>query len=114
MKGRLLLLLVVLVAGLCLPGRLRAQAVGEILGTLTDPSGAVVPNVKITAVQTATGLIRTTVSNAQGAYTLSQLPVGSYNVTVEAPGFKTPTSTGVTLVLSQQRELDFTLSLAGA
>jgi Carboxypeptidase regulatory-like domain/Aldo/keto reductase family len=91
-----------------------AQAVGQILGTVTDPSGAVVPNVRISAVQIATGLTRTTVSSAQGTYTLSQLPVGSHDVTVEASGFKTATCTGITLDVSQQRELDFTLSLAGA
>jgi Carboxypeptidase regulatory-like domain len=113
MKG-LLLLLVGFVAGLSTPSMLRAQAVGQILGTVTDPSGAVMPNVKITAVQAATGLTRTTVSSTQGTYTLSQLPVGTYDVTVQASGFKTATSTGVTLDVSQQRELDFTLSLAGA
>jgi hypothetical protein len=92
----------------------RGQAVGEIVGTVTDQSGAVVPNVKITAVQTTTSLTRNTVSSAQGTYTLAQLPVGSYDVTAEAPGFKAAKSAGITLNVSQQRELDFTLSLAGA
>jgi hypothetical protein len=109
-----LLLLAGFVAVLYAPSGLRAQAVGEILGTVTDQSGAVVPNVKITAVQTTTSLTRNTVSSAQGTYTLAQLPVGSYDVTVEAPGFKAAKSTGVTLDVSQQRELDFTLSVAGA
>ncbi len=109
-----LLLYVGLVAGLCAPGLLDAQAVGEITGTLTDPSGAIMPNVKITAAQSATGVTRTTVSSGQGTYTLSQLPVGTYDVTAEATGFKKATTTGVTLDVSQQRELDFKLSLASA
>src|SRR5579875_1287471 len=92
-----LLLYVGLVAGLCAPGLLDAQAVGEITGTLTDPSGAIMPNVKITAAESATGVTRTTVSSGQGTYTLSQLPVGTYDVTAEATGFKKATTTGVTL-----------------
>ncbi len=113
MNGKLLLL-VTLVTGLSVPTMLRAQAVGQILGTVTDPSGAVVPNAKITAVQTATGFTRTTVSSTLGTYTITQLPVGSYDVTAEVSGFRTATSTGVTLDVSQQRELNFSLSLAGA
>ncbi|MBV8807634.1 MAG: carboxypeptidase regulatory-like domain-containing protein [Acidobacteriaceae bacterium] len=113
MRGRLALVLS-LATGLFAPPLLRGQAVGEITGTLTDPSGAVMPNVKITALETAMGLIRTTVSSAQGTYTLSQLPVGNYEVTAEAPGFKKATTTGVTLDVSQQRQLDFTLSLQSA
>lgn len=113
MKQRLLLL-VTLALGLWDPATLRAQAVGQILGTVTDPSGAVVPNVKVTAVQTATGFTRTTFSSTLGTYTLTQLPVGIYDVTAQVSGFRTATSTGVTLDVSQQRQLDFTLSLAGA
>jgi hypothetical protein len=93
---------------------LRTQAVGEITGTVTDPTGAVMANVKITAVQTGTRLTRATVSSSQGTYTLSQLPVGTYDVTVEAAGFRTATTTGVALDVSQQRQLDITMSLASA
>ena len=113
MKGRILILSGLLVAGLSVPGGLRAQAVGEILGTLTDPTGALVPNAKIIAVQTATGLTRFTVSSTEGSYTLAQLPVGTYDVKVEATGFASATSTGITLDVSQQKELDFKLSVAG-
>lgn len=71
-----LLILAGFVTALYAPSGLRAQAVGEILGTVTDQSGAVVPNVKITAVQTATSVTRNTVASAQGTYTLAQLPGG--------------------------------------
>jgi len=95
------------------PSRIQAQAVGQIVGTVTDPTGAVVPNVKVTAVEEATGLSRSTVSTAVGSYTLAQLPVGSYTVTAEAAGFKTATTKGITLDVSQQRLVDITLALAG-
>jgi hypothetical protein len=88
--------------------------VGQILGTVTDPSGAVVPNAKVTVVEEFTGLSRSTVSTAVGSYTLAQLPVGTYSVTAEASGFKTATTKGITLDVSQQRVVDFTLALAGA
>jgi carboxypeptidase family protein len=114
MKGRLLILAGILFVWVNLPGWLHAQAVGEILGTVTDPSGALLPNAKVTAVLSSTGLTRTTVTGGSGAYTLAALPVGIYSLTVEATGFKSATSTGVTLDVSQQRELDFGLSLAGA
>jgi len=114
MKPRLLILAGFLVVCLGAPCRVKAQAIGEILGTVRDPSGAVLPRAKITAVETATGLTRSTVSGSEGTYTLPQLPVGSYEVTVEAPGFKSATSTGITLDVSQQRQVDFTLALASA
>ena len=87
MKPRLLVLPGFLAVCLGAPCRVKAQAIGEILGTVRDPSGAVLPRAKITAIQTATGLTRSTISDAEGTYTLPQLPVGSYEVTVEAPGF---------------------------
>src|SRR5262245_44344421 len=78
MKARLLILTGFLAVFLGAPCRMEAQAIGEILGTVRDPSGAVVPRAKITAVQTDTGLTRSTVSGAEGTFTLPQLPVGSY------------------------------------
>ncbi len=106
--------LVLLALAFFAPSRIQAQAVGEILGTVTDPTGAVVPGAKVTAVEEATGLSRSTVSSGVGTYTLAQLPVGTYAVSAEAAGFKTATSKGITLDVSQQRQVDFTLSLAGA
>ncbi len=99
---------------LSLTPQLRAQAVGEILGTVRDPSGAVVSNARVVGVQDGTGFTREATSAAEGTYTLPQLPVGTYTVTVEAPGFQKATSTGITLHVSQQERLDFTLTLSGA
>ncbi|MFL6438700.1 MAG: TonB-dependent receptor domain-containing protein [Terriglobales bacterium] len=62
---------------------------GTLAGTVTDPSGAVVSNAKVTAKNQGTGLTRTITSGANGSYTLVNLPPGRYDVTVETPGFET-------------------------
>ncbi len=95
------------------PSYLRAQAVGQILGTIKDPTGAVVPNAKITVLQEGTGVTRSTISTSSGTCSLPNLPVGTYNVSVGARGFKKASLTKVTVDVSQQREVDFTLVLAG-
>lgn len=102
-------LMILLVA----PTLLRAQAVGQILGTVRDPSGAVVPNAKVTATQQGTGFTRSTVTSSSGNYVLPNLTVGTYDVTAEAPGFKTASSTDLTLDVNQQREVAITLALPG-
>ncbi len=77
--------LLVLAAGLSL-----AQApTGGISGTITDQSGAVIPNATITVTNPDTGLMRNLSSGAVGIYTAASLPAGNYRVKVEAAGFKT-------------------------
>ena len=92
---------------------LRAQAVGAIVGTVTDPTGAVVPGVKVTATRVQTGVSQSTVTTGSGTYTIPSLVVGTYNVTVQAAGFKTGTAAGITLDVAQQRAVDFKLALGG-
>src|SRR5690242_11614980 len=62
---------------------------GTLSGTVTDPSGAVVANAKITAKNLGTGLTRAASSTANGTYTIVSLPPGRYEVSVEAAGFET-------------------------
>src|SRR6516225_8743128 len=57
-------------------------------GTVRNPSGAAVPNAKVTAKQTATGLTRVAQSSSAGIYNFSLLPPGAYELAVEAQGFK--------------------------
>lgn len=59
-----------------------------IVGTVTDPSGAAVPSVKVTAIQTATNLKVETVTSESGSYRVPNLPIGEYKVTFELQGFK--------------------------
>jgi hypothetical protein len=66
-------------------------------GTVLDPSGAVVPNAKVTAKNEATGQERGATTNSVGAYTITNLPSGSYTVRVEATGFDTAVQQGTRL-----------------
>src|SRR5690349_8069395 len=61
---------------------------GQIAGVVTDPTGAVVPNAKVTVTSPATGATRTTTTSGAGLYTLTNLTPGTYTVTVEAQGFR--------------------------
>jgi hypothetical protein len=79
-----------LLLGLALLGTaVYAQETASITGTVTDASGAVVPNAKVTITSQDTGLARDLTTNAAGAYSAPQLAVGKYTVLVEVPGFKT-------------------------
>ncbi len=90
---------------------------GQITGTVTDPTGAAIPNAKITVSSPATGVNLSAMSNSTGNYTVKEVPVGTYKVTVEAPGFKTVSNTDVSvnagtiahvdskMTMGQQREI---------
>jgi hypothetical protein len=70
---------------------------GTITGTVTDSSGAAIPNAKVTALNVATGIVTTRTTTVEGAYTISPLLAGSYTVTVSSPGFETTMQNNVTL-----------------
>ena len=74
-----------------------AQATAQISGTVTDPTGALLPGVDITATQTDTALVRNTVSNETGAFDLTNLPIGPFRLEVSLPGFQTFVQTGIVL-----------------
>ena len=87
-----------LVAGLMIAPSLMAQSLvsGDLTGTITDPTGAVVAGATVTAKNNATGQTLNTTSNASGAYRFSLLPPGNYTVTANAQGFsKAQTTTNV-------------------
>jgi hypothetical protein len=68
---------------------LRAQTpLGSVTGLATDPSGAAVPNASITLTSEATGVKRSTATNASGAYSFPDLPPASYRLAASAPGFR--------------------------
>src|SRR3954467_2086469 len=79
---------------------------GTILGTVTDPSGAVVAGAKVTVKNTGTGLERSTETSGDGSYSLPELPIGTYNVTVSQSGFTTFVATGVTVDVATERRVD--------
>src|SRR5437867_3205225 len=85
---------------------------GSISGTVSDPTGALIPGVSVTATNTQTGVVTTVLSNESGAYNFASLQPGSYRVVAELPGFKTQTYDNVTLGTSDQIRLNFTLTVA--
>src|SRR5260221_2584654 len=68
---------------------------GSISGSVTDPQGAVVSGAQVKAKNIETGVVFPTTSDSAGLYRLNLLPVGTYNVEIAAPGFKTTQQTGV-------------------
>jgi len=82
-----------------------------ILGTVTDPSGSVVPSATITVTNTATSAKRVVQSNSAGSYTAPELPIGPYSVIAEAPGFKRYERTGITLDSNDVVRVDPTLQV---
>lgn len=83
----------------------------SITGTVTDPSGAVVPNVKITATNNGTNVAYTASSNESGVYNLLFLPVGRYSVASENPGFKKTILGPFALEVNQIARVDLKLEV---
>jgi len=84
---------------------------GRIAGTVKDPTGAVVPGVTVTVVNTETGLRQTTRTDSQGSYAFPALPVGHYDVEIRQPGFRAYKQTGVTLDVNTSLLVDVSLQL---
>lgn len=82
---------------------------GTILGTVTDPTGAVVSGATVSVKNTGTGLQRSTTTSADGSYSIPELPIGTYNVTVTQAGFDTFVATGVTVDVASERRVDAAL-----
>jgi hypothetical protein len=84
----------------------------DLSGSVMDPSRGVIPNAKITIRNPTTQTERTVFSNAEGLYSAPFLAPGPYDITAEAPGFRTELRSGVRLEVGQSANLDFILALA--
>lgn len=84
---------------------------GEISGQIKDPSGATVPNAMVEALETSTQLKYTATSNGSGEFLVAQLPVGTYNLTVNAMGFKQSVQTGIPVHAGDHLRLSFSMEL---
>ena len=78
-------------------------ATAELNGRVADESGAVLPGATVTVTQTATGLVRSVVTDSNGGYLISNLPTGPYRLEVMLQGFRTYVQTGI--VLARRRPL---------
>ena len=91
-----------------------AQSTATLAGTVTDPTGAVLPGASITVHNNGTGADRTVVSDKSGQYVVPSLSPGDYTVTLSAAGFGSKTVKGYVLQVDQKANLDVPLGLASA
>lgn len=84
---------------------------GTILGAVTDPSGAAVPNANVTMRNINTGFTRAVTTNATGYYVAADLPIGQYTAQVDARGFKVGLHTGIVLTVAESLTVNFSLQL---
>lgn len=115
MNGRSVLsaarMLLLMLGVAMLPGIVRAQT-ASINGTVTDPSGAVVPGAKVTVVNEATNATRDTQTANTGTYNISSLAPGTYDVVIEKSGLKTIKFAAVALTVDQALTLDVKLAIS--
>ncbi len=89
----------------------QAAAVVQISGVADDPNGAAVADADIKAIQTSTNLVRTAKTGADGAYVLSSLPIGPYEIEVSVAGFKTFRQQGIVLQVNDNPVINIKLEL---
>lgn len=112
---RLIHLLRVFLAGLLLTGMVYAQGVGasgDIRGTVTDPSGAVVTNATVTATDVAKGIKHTVATDNNGQYRLTGLQPAAYSVSVSKSGFQTELAKNVVVNVGQTSTVDFPMKVS--
>jgi len=88
-----------------------AQDTASITGTVSDPSGAAVPNAQVSISNPEHGIRRTAATNGSGDFLFASLPIGAYDVTVTAQGFKKYQARGVTLDVAQKARINVTLEV---
>ena len=91
---------------------LAQQTTGNITGQIVDGQGAAVPGVTVTGKNAATGFTRSDVSDAQGVYRLTALPIGKYDLTAELQGFQKVENKGIEVSVGQTLTVPMVLQLA--
>ena len=105
--------LLVVCCALAIPLRLMAQE-ATVVGTVTDQTGAAVPNVSVTLTNTETGVARTITTNSSGEYVLPELHIGKYTAKASGQGFSTVEKTGLVLAVGDRLRVDFGLKVGSA
>src|SRR2546426_2454363 len=85
------------------------QNVGRILGSVSDPSGAIVPEARVELTKTATDLRQEMLTNASGAYNFNDLPIGIYTMRVSAAGFQSYEQSNIVVISGQTSTIDVKL-----
>jgi len=102
----------VLFLGFLVPAKLVAQVdMGSISGVIHDPSGAAIPNAKVTLTNQATNISASTTTGSEGQYTFSPVKIGRYSVSASASGFRTVKQNNVTVDVQQKREVNISLAI---
>ena len=108
----------IVLVSLCLisavPRMFGQAATGTFTGTVADPTGAVVASVGVEARNSETGVVYQAATTATGNYTITQLPVGTYEVLVKAPGFKTYSHANLAMPAGATIREDVTLEVGAA
>ena len=99
------------IAAISTVGVALAQTTAGVHGTITDPTNSVVPNAKVTITNIGTQFSQTATTGADGIYSFTLLPVGTYTLRADASGFKALEQTGITLSVNQVLGLNLTLTL---
>src|SRR5579864_7361326 len=89
----------------------RAQSTGSMTGTVSDPSGAAVPEATVTVTNTGTTQTRTVQTNTSGVFSFPELPIGSYTMQISKTGFQTQKRSATELLTGQTIGIDVTLKV---
>ncbi len=92
-------------------GAAAQDATGRVVGTVTDPSGAIVVGAKVLVTEVATGVTRDTVTGNDGVFQVLQVPIGNYKVAVEAPGFRRVVTSDSPLRINESLRVDVKLEV---
>lgn len=91
----------------------QGETTGSIVGVVTDSSGAVMPNVKVTLLNTGTGQAQAQESNSSGTYNFPALNLGTYSLTVEAPGFRKFVQENIVIHVNDRLRIDPVMQIGG-
>ncbi len=113
-KSKYLPALIAPIALVCCAPALAQTVTAGVNGTVVDASGAVMPNVKVTATNVATNVAYDTTTNRDGVYVIRNLQIGQYKLTIQSPGFSVQTLGPFTLESGQDAKLNSSLSVEGS
>jgi len=114
MQSKFIVKFLTFIFALALAPAVFAQVTGGLSGTVKDQNGDVIPGVNITLKNTATNITRTAVTNDEGRWTATTLPVGIYGINYEKQGFKKSASNGAEVEASVTRAIEVTLEVGAS